>query len=133
MVRLGFTIYRRLLAVRLLTLYLDLPQVSIVSSLKNLQELCENVPYSDLAINIVKRKADHARNQVVSRIRRFEIKLRWIFRNRMDPASRFRRVVRRDGEQSCAALELSQAACPRSLSSNGGTELGQNNQFNLNL
>lgn len=121
MVRLGFTIHRRLLAAILLTLYLDLPQLSIMSSLANIQELCENVPYSDLAINIVKRKADLATNQGVSRIRRFETKLRRIFRNRMDPAGSSRRVVRRDREQSCAALELSQAACPRSLSSNGST------------
>lgn len=63
MVRLGVTKYRRLLGARSLTLYLDLSQVSIMSSLEKIQDLCVNVPYSDLAINIVRRKADVATDQ----------------------------------------------------------------------
>ena len=76
-----------------------------------------NVPYSDLAINIVWRKADLATDQGVSGNLRFETKLRWILRSKMDPPGSFRRVMRRDVEQSSVAFQLSQAACPRSLSS----------------
>jgi hypothetical protein len=65
-VRLGESKHKRFWGVISLTLYLDLPQVSIMSSLENIQELCVNVPYSDLAINIVRRKADPATNQGVS-------------------------------------------------------------------
>jgi hypothetical protein len=79
-VRLDVTKYKRLLAARSLTLYLDLLQVSIMGSLENTQELCMNVPYSDLAINIVRREADLATDQGVSKIRRFETKLRWILK-----------------------------------------------------
>jgi hypothetical protein len=47
-----------------------------MSSFGKMMELCENVPYSDLAINIVVRKADLATGPRVLRDRRFEATLR---------------------------------------------------------